>query len=209
MTLPQIQFLIFNILMMKNMHVLKENTTPLEKPSLDASTWLNLRKWLRVLRWALPLAMFGLVVLYELVAARWFHLNMGEAFHYLAEILFYGTIGPALAFILLHFLGRWLEEKETSDLQAKLLAQAREYTGVSKKLNDDALQTLFAVRVLINSLQVGLKKQDLEFAALLKNTESTLEIAIKELRENLEHQPTANFPIQTNGSRAGESNNST
>lgn len=195
--------------MMKNLDAVRENLTTLEKSDLEAPAWQNLRNWLRVLRWALPLAMLCLVVLYELVAARWFHVNMGEAFHYLAEILFYGTIGPALAFILLHFLGRWLEEKETSDLQAKLLAQAREYTGVSNKLNDNALQTLFAVRVLINSLQVGLKKQDQEFAALLKNTESTLELAIKELREHLEHQPPANFPIHVNGSKPGEGNNST
>jgi signal transduction histidine kinase len=200
MTLPQIPLLIFNILIMKNLDAVRENLTTLEKSSMDAPAWLNLRKWLKVLQWVLPMAMFGLVVVYELVAARWFQLNMGEQFHYLAEILFYGTIGPALAFILLHFLGRWLEEKETSDLQAKLLAQAREYTGVSNKLNDDALQTLFAVRVLINSLQAGLKKQDRELAALLNNTESTLETAIKELREHLEHQPPASFPIRANGS---------
>lgn len=181
----------------------RENTSQAQQ-GMDAPARPSLRKWLKILRWAMPLAMFGLVVLYELTAARWFHINMGERYHYLAEILFYGTIGPALAFILLHFFGRWLEEKETSDLQAKLLAQAREYAGVSNKLNDDALQTLFAVRVLINSLEVGLEKQDQEIAAALENTEWTLEMAIRDLREHLENQPRAEFSVDVNGSHPGD-----
>lgn len=203
MTLPQFQFLIFNIDMMEKLGHARENTTQ-EQQGMDSPTRPSLRRWLKILRWAMPLAMFGLVVLYELTAARWFHVNMGEGYHYLAEILFYGTIGPALAFILLHFFGRWLEEKETSDLQAKLLAQAREYAGVSNKLNDDALQTLFAVRVLINSLEVGLEKHDQEIAAALENTESTLEMAIKDLREHLENQPRVEFSADVNGSHPGD-----
>lgn len=161
----------------------------------------SLRSWLKILRWLLPLSMFALVVAYQLVAARWFHNNVGEQYHYLAEILFYGTIGPAFAFILLHFLGRWLEEKETSDLQAKLLAQAREYAGISNQLNDNALQTLFAVRVLINSIEAGLEKQDQGAAALLRRTETALEIAIKELREHLENQGIHGSKIKVNGSK--------
>jgi signal transduction histidine kinase len=106
--------------------------------------------------------------------------------------------------MLLHFLGRWLEEKETSDLQAKLLAQAREYAGISNKLNDDALQTLFAARILINSIEAGLEKQDQGAAALLKRTETALEVAIKELREHLEYQGSNGSKIQFNGSKAQE-----
>jgi signal transduction histidine kinase len=180
----------------------------------EAGKWSNslqigpetsgLRRRLKIMRWLLPVSMFSLVVAYQLLAARWFHNNVGEQYHYLAEILFYGTIGPAFAFILLHFLGRWLEERETSDLQAKLLAQAREYAGISNKLNDDALQTLFAARILINSIEAGLEKQDQGAAALLKRTETALEVAIKELREHLEYQGSNGSKIQFNGSKAQE-----
>jgi signal transduction histidine kinase len=158
----------------------------------------NLRYWLRVMKWLVPLILLCLVIIYELVAARWFHDHLGEQVHYLAEIAFYGTTGPVLAFILLQFLNRWLEEKETSDLQAQLLAEAREFANESNKLNDDALQTLFAVRVLLSSIETGLKKPDPDVSTLLKSTSTSLESAIKELREHLENQPISSLNHKLN-----------
>ena len=190
MTVAGIRLFIFNIIMMKSIKPLESNPIEIKLPAQKKYSIANLRYWLRVMKWLVPLALLGLVIIYELVAARWFHNHLGEEVHYLAEILFYGTIGPVLAFTLLHFLNRWLEEKETSDLQAQLLAEAREYANVSNKLNDDALQTLFAVRVLLSSIETGLKKPDPEVTTLLKSTSMSLESAIKELREHLENQPT-------------------
>ena len=202
MTLPKTDLLIFNIHIMENYPQIAAEAG--KRMLQNGPETASVRKWLRILRWLLPVSMLLLVVAYQLVAARWFQNNVGEQYHYLAEILFYGTIGPAFAFMLLHFLGRWLEEKETSDLQAKLLAQAREYAGISNKLNDDALQTLFAARILINSIEAGLEKQDQGAAALLKRTETALEVAIKELREHLENQGSNGSKIQFNGSKAQE-----
>lgn len=206
MTLPKTDLLIFNIYIMENYPRIAQEAGKRPNSLQIAPETAGLRRWLKIMRWLLPVSMFSLVVAYQLLAARWFHNNLGEQYHYLAEILFYGTIGPAFAFILLHFLDRWLEEKETSDLQAKLLAQAREYAGISNKLNDDALQTLFAVRVLINSIEAGLEKQDQGSAALFKRTETALEVAIKELREHLENQGINGSNIQLNGSKAQEEN---
>lgn len=206
MTLPKTDLLIFNIYIMENYPRIAQEAGKRPNSLQIGPETAGLRRWLKIMRWLLPVSMFSLVVAYQLLAARWFHNNLGEQYHYLAEILFYGTIGPAFAFILLHFLDRWLEEKETSDLQAKLLAQAREYAGISNKLNDDALQTLFAVRVLINSIEAGLEKQDQGSAALFKRTETALEVAIKELREHLENQGINGSNIQLNGSKAQEEN---
>lgn len=189
MTVVGIRLFIFNVGMMKSINHLEGNSIEIKLPVQRNFSITNLRRWLRISKWLVPLTLLGLVIVYEWVAARWFHNHLGEEVHYLAEILFYGTIGPVLAFTLLHFLNRWLEEKETSDLQAQLLAEAREFANVSNKLNDDALQTLFAVRVLLSSIETGLKKPDPEVTTLLKSTSKSLESVIKELREHLENQP--------------------
>ncbi|MBI4768852.1 MAG: hypothetical protein HY784_00175 [Chloroflexi bacterium] len=104
----------------------------------------------------MPVGLLLLVVVYEAGPARWIHDRLGDNYHFVAEVLFYGTTGPALAFVLLDFLGRWLEERETSELQAQVLAQARERAKISHQLSDDALQTLFAASALLTSLESSL-----------------------------------------------------
>lgn len=138
------------------------------------------------LQWLVPAALVLLVVLYELGPARWVYDGLGEDFHFLAEILFYGTFGPLLAFLLLHFLGRWLEERETTEVQAQVLAQAREHARISHELSDDALQALFAASTLLAALESSSPNLAPETIEELSDTERALNHAIRQLREHLQ-----------------------
>lgn len=144
-----------------------------------------LRRWLVRLRWLVPASLVMLVVAYEVGPASWIYASLGYRFHLLAEILLFGTVGPALAFILLDLLGRWLEECETSDLQTQILAQARERIQNSRQLNDDALQALFAAGILVASLQSGRAEFPREMVTRLEETERALHQAIERLRTSL------------------------
>jgi PAS domain S-box-containing protein len=82
-------------------------------------THVALRERITLLSWTLPLAFFILVVLYQLIPARWIHDTYGDPVHFAVEILFYGTVGPLLTFWVLRLIGRWLDEKEQAELQAR------------------------------------------------------------------------------------------
>ena len=146
----------------------------------------TLRRWLGLLQVLVPAGLVLLVVAYEIGPARWIYDGLGEAYHFVAEILFYGTVGPVLAFLLLHLLHRWLEEKETSDVQAQVLAQAREYARTSRELSDDALQTLFAASMLLASLKSAVPDLPPEAASSLLEIEQSLDLAIQKLRNHLQ-----------------------
>jgi len=79
------------------------------------------------LRWVLPLAFFGIAVLYQIVFARWVLYTFGNQLHFIVEILFFGTAGPLITFLALTRIIRWLEEKE----QVEKLARASERRLVS------------------------------------------------------------------------------
>jgi len=156
-----------------------------------------LRRWLDLLQVLLPTGLVLLVIVYEIGPARWIYYEWGETYHFVAEILFYGTVGPALAFLLLNFLGRWLEERETSDLQAQVLAQARGRARLSHELNDDALQILFAASTFLASLQVALPELSPETTSTLRETQRALDRAIRQLRDHLQTQPLTDMGTQT------------
>ena len=159
------------------------------RPSVPASEQLSLplstiRRRFGLLRWLLPVGLLLFVVAYEVGPSRWIHDNLGDAYHFAAEIVFYGTVGPALAFKLLDFLNRWLEERETSELQAQVLAQAREQAKINHKLSDDTLQALFATSVLLAALE---SNPDLpsEAAVQLREAQRALNHAIQQLHAHL------------------------
>ncbi len=79
----------------------------------------NLRPRIATLRWIIPLAFAGLVLLYQLGLARWVHDNVSDSLHFVIEILFFGTAGPLLAFWALTLVNRWLGEKEQAERQAR------------------------------------------------------------------------------------------
>lgn len=144
------------------------------------------RRRFRLLQKLIPAALVLLVVIYEIGPARWIHHVLGEDHHFVAEILVYGTVGPALAFLLLDFVGRWLDERDTSELQAQVLAQARESERIGRELSDEALQTLFAASALLASLKSTLPEVRTETAGALHETEEALDRAIQKLRDHLQ-----------------------
>lgn len=202
MALPQNLEILFNRCMVNLMNRTARGTAFLEEPGKITRPTSKFHTRLKVLRWVLPFALLLIVIAYETVVAPWFHDGFGEKYHYLSEIIFYGTIGPLLAFVLLDFLDRWLDERETNDLQARILAEVKAYAGTSHKLNDEALQTLFAVSMLLSTLELPLQGQDPEVAALLKETEDKLDVAIKEIREHLESHPRMESQFDENTARS-------
>jgi hypothetical protein len=131
---------------------------------IEASLTQWVREHVETLGWALPTTMVLLVVGYELGPARWIYETLGYRYHLLAEIIIFASLGPTLAFIVLQLLRRWLEERETSDLQAHLLARSRAEAEGSRQLNDDALQ---------------------ELTAQVEQTEDALQDAVGQLRSHL------------------------
>ncbi len=126
------------------------------------------------------------VLVYEFGISQWIEIEFGTGYHVMADILIYGIVGPLSTYLMLHFLDRWLEERETSELQSKLLAQARQKAADSTTLSDDALQTLFAASVLISSLKSNHPDLSPEAKADLARTEESLDRAITQIREHLE-----------------------
>jgi hypothetical protein len=144
---------------------------------------------IRSLRWILPVVLGVLVATYELGPARWFERAVGPHAHFVIEILVYGTLGPLLAFFLLDFISRWLEERETSELQAQVLAQIHEHANQSRRLSDDALQTLFAASLLVGNLKTTLLQDQPEASIYLAEMERAIEKNIQGLRSHLLSMP--------------------
>ena len=165
--------------------LLPDSTRPLiaAKQNRSASA---LRRRLGYLKWLVPAGLVFLVVVYELGLSRWIHDRLGADYHFVVEILVYGTIGPTLAYLVLHFLDQWLQERETTELQALVLAHARERVHIGRELSDDALQILFAASTLLASLKTGAPDLPPETAAALRETEHALSNAVQQLRDHLQ-----------------------
>ena len=141
-----------------------------------------------MLQWLVPLGLVLLVVMYQLGPARWILASLGVEQHLMAEIVVFAVVGPLLAYWLLHFLNRWIEEREISELQAKLLAQTREQARISQELSDKALQTLFAASILLSTLQSSLGDLSPTEASTLLQSQEALNAAIQQIRDHLEQE---------------------
>lgn len=144
------------------------------------------RSRLRLLRWLVPVSLAILVIAYEVGPARWIYNGLGFPYHLLAEILVFGTIGPIVVFLLLDLLWRWLDERDTSDYQSRLLAQAREDACRSRQLTDDALQALFSVGTLLSICKSDCPDLPHEKIADIETTEQALATAMQRLRSHLQ-----------------------
>lgn len=103
----------------------------------------TLRQRVALLRWALPLVFVLMAVAYQLGLARWVHDHYTESTHYGIEILFYGTVGPLLAFWVLTLVGRWLDEKENAE---KLARAAEQRLAAITTASADAILSLDKAR---------------------------------------------------------------
>jgi lysylphosphatidylglycerol synthetase-like protein (DUF2156 family) len=149
-----------------------------------------LRHRIRLLRWLVPLTMIALVIAFEALIGHWLLAEYGRGWHMVAEVLFYGTAGPILAFILLALFERWLDERDTSDYQAQLMTQARADVQRSRALCDDAVQALFSAGALIQTLEAeatacGLHENAVPTAA----AQDALNDIIANLRTHLQDEP--------------------
>ena len=145
----------------------------------------NMRQRLPTLRWIVPLVLILLVILYEIGPARWVYWPLGFVYHTLSDIIMFGTIGPILAYLVLTFVDRWLEEKETADLQATVLAKARADADASRQLSDDAVQVLFASGTLLELIKEACPNLPEETAVQMTAMEQSLDQAIQRLRSHL------------------------
>ena len=152
---------------------------------LNRPVFSFLRSHPGLLRWIFPVAVFLLILVYELVAARWVHRRIGYPYHVIAEILFFATLGPALAFSFARSFEHWLDERDTSDWQAQLLDRVRADARLSRQLNDDALQVLFSAGIVIETLKVTNPNLPPELKAQVEATESSLQNASRRLRQHL------------------------
>jgi signal transduction histidine kinase len=146
---------------------------------------ISFRYHFSLLRWLIPGGLMLLVIAYEVGPALWLYERFGFTYHLVVEVLLFATVGPLLAFVLLDFLWRWLDERDTSDLQAQLLAQTREQVQTGHRLCDDALQALFAASTIIASLKPDSESSP-ELAAHVQTAEQQLSQTIKNLRHHLE-----------------------
>ena len=72
---------------------------------------------LRLLQWVLPAAITILAACYQLGPARYVHDNYGAWAHYALEVLFYGTTGPIVMWIILRIVRTWVEQKEQAEAE--------------------------------------------------------------------------------------------
>lgn len=148
----------------------------------------HLQNRFSLIRWLVPALLFLLVTAYELGPSRWINDRFGFTYHLAAEILFFAIIGPTLAFALLDMARRWLDERDTSDWQARLLTRAREDALRSRQLNDDAVQVLFATGTMFKAIKADGVELPAESAAQIDAAEKALDQAISRLREHLSQE---------------------
>lgn len=158
----------------------------LQNISQPSPLLISIRNRLGLLKWIIPTGLVLLVVVYEVGPARLLYIDLGFDYHILADILIFGTVGPFLTFVLMHFVGRWLEERETSDLQAQILVEARREAKNSRQLNDHTLQILFATGTLISTLKSVNANVPSEVDTQLSKIEQELDGAIRQLRSHLQ-----------------------
>ena len=144
----------------------------------------HLRQRVARLRWLAPASLFLLVIVNELGLARWVETHLGHTLSVTLDILIYGTVGPVLAYWLLTFVGRWLEERETSEAQSEALHRARALAQHNHELTDDALQTLYATSLMLDTLARDLPNLSPEATAHYRGAEQAVNRAIEELYAN-------------------------
>jgi hypothetical protein len=156
-----------------------------------------IHKRIRFLRVAMPIIVVALVALYLFGPARWIHSSLGLEYHMLVELIFFGSLGPAVVFLLLDLLARWIEERQTSELQARFLEEARADIQRTRLQSDNALQSVFAASMQLASLRKQLPDMPQEANQALEEVNFALQRAVNPLRCNLEKQSPKSTNVDT------------
>jgi lysylphosphatidylglycerol synthetase-like protein (DUF2156 family) len=145
----------------------------------------HLRQHLDLLKWLVPVSLMLLVVVYKLGPGYWIYTNFNYRYNLLLDLLIFAAIGPFLAYVVLSFLERWLEERETSDLQAQILARARADSQKSRQLSDEALQLLFSASTIITMLKSTDTGPSSEIIAEIEDVEVAFNEVAERIRSHL------------------------
>lgn len=145
----------------------------------------DLRRLVGRLRWLVPLALALTVVVYDLTIAPWIIEHYGYQRHLLLELFLFGTVGPLIAFVVLELFGRWLDERDTADYQAQLLAKAREEQKAARQISDDTFQTLYATSILLGTLSHDEEKLPEEAVRQLSTAQQALRQGMSRLHAYL------------------------
>src|SRR5512143_221922 len=121
---------------------------------------------LHLLQWVLPATITVLAAFYQLGPARYVHDNYGDWAHYALEVLFYGTTGPIVMWIILRIVRTWVEQKEQAEaevyhLNTKLQQRVDERTRELREKNE-------ALAAANEQLQ-GLDRLKSEFVSLVSH----------------------------------------
>lgn len=146
---------------------------------------ISSRRQLKLLKWFVPVGLILLVILYEVGPSSWIYGQFGFGYHLLIEIILFGTVGPILVFVLIELLGRWIDEKETADLQAELITKAQNKEAGIREIGDDTIQVLFATSLLLSTLKSRKDELPAETVAYIDATEQELNNTIIRLRSEL------------------------
>jgi signal transduction histidine kinase len=72
---------------------------------------------LRLLQWLLPAVITVLAAVYQFGPARYVHDHFGMEVHFWVEVVFYGTTGPVVMWLILRIVRKWIEQKERAEAE--------------------------------------------------------------------------------------------
>ncbi len=145
----------------------------------------ELRQLVDRLRWIVPITLALTVIVYNLTLAPWMIIHYGYRLHLLMELLLFASLGPLIALVVLDLFGRWLDERDTADYQAQLLAAARQERAAARQLTDDTFQTLYATSMLLQALGDGQAQLPPKAAEQLEAAQRALNEGMSRLHAHL------------------------
>jgi len=140
-----------------------------------------------LLRRVLPPAILGVVVLYQLLFVRHIH-ELGAAYHYTAEIIFYGLIGPAITWGVLAWIERQLLAKEQAEAQARRERRRRERAVVeerariAREIHEGVAQNLYFLGLQLEMCQKLTRENPQRVEQELSGLQALLQESIGDLR---------------------------
>jgi len=141
----------------------------------------SLAKRMRLLQWAMPLAIAVMAAIFQLGPARIVHDHYGHAVHWGFEVLFYSTAGPIFVWYGLRLIRKWLGEKEEAEaevyrLNVELQQRVDERTRELREKNEALAKANADLQQLDRMKSEFVSLVSHELRAPLTNMRSALEL---------------------------------
>ena len=139
------------------------------------------------LRLILPPAIFVVVVLYQLFFVRGVH-ELGLPYHFGAEILFYGLLGPAVTWGVLTWIERQLLAKERAEQQAEEERRRRERAvreeraRIAREIHEGVAQNLYFLGLQLDLCRKLASKEPERVGEELEGLQALLQESLQDLR---------------------------